>query len=169
MTSVMTKPAIPTTMSTTPTVDWLIPLTVVVTANFKIAPIAINIKLEPDCISRPPSSGSWTPGVTVMGWDDKLANNKDEAKGAAKEHLGKATGDEHMERGSDRSGREQPQAGGRESQGRLQQGLRSVRSPLCQLRPNGTDCGAGIVPRIECADHGVVPDFARRAVTPRPE
>jgi hypothetical protein len=51
MTSVMTKPAIPTTMSTTPTVDRLIPLTDVVTANFKIAPIAINNKLEPIRIS----------------------------------------------------------------------------------------------------------------------
>jgi Family of unknown function (DUF6131) len=61
MTSVMTKPAIPTTMSTTPTVDRLIPLTDVVTANFKIAPIAINTKLEPIRISRPLSSGSWTP------------------------------------------------------------------------------------------------------------
>jgi len=33
-----------------------------------------------------------------MGWDDKLKNKKDEAKGAAKENLGKATGDEQMER-----------------------------------------------------------------------
>ena len=97
MTSVMTKPAIPTTMSTTPTVEWLILLTVAVTANFKIAPIAINIKLEPIRISRPPSSGSWTPGATVMGWDDKLA--KDEAKDAAKEHLGKATGGFLLQRG----------------------------------------------------------------------
>jgi uncharacterized protein YjbJ (UPF0337 family) len=32
-----------------------------------------------------------------MGLDDKLANKKDEAKGAAKEHVGKATGDEQME------------------------------------------------------------------------
>jgi uncharacterized protein YjbJ (UPF0337 family) len=32
-----------------------------------------------------------------MGLDDKLANKKDEAKGAAKEHIGKATGDEQME------------------------------------------------------------------------
>jgi uncharacterized protein YjbJ (UPF0337 family) len=33
-----------------------------------------------------------------MGLDDKLANKKDEAKGAAKEHVGKATGNEEMER-----------------------------------------------------------------------
>jgi hypothetical protein len=33
-TSEMTRPAIPTTMRTTPTVDRLIPLTDVVTANF---------------------------------------------------------------------------------------------------------------------------------------
>ena len=33
-----------------------------------------------------------------MGWDDKLKNKKDEAKGAAKENLGKATGDEKKER-----------------------------------------------------------------------
>ena len=33
-----------------------------------------------------------------MGWDDKLKNKKDEGKGAAKENLGKATGDEQMER-----------------------------------------------------------------------
>ena len=33
-----------------------------------------------------------------MGWDDKLKNKKDEAKGAAKEKLGKATDDEQMER-----------------------------------------------------------------------
>jgi uncharacterized protein YjbJ (UPF0337 family) len=32
-----------------------------------------------------------------MGLDDKLANKKDEAKGAAKEHVGKATGDEQMQ------------------------------------------------------------------------
>jgi len=32
-----------------------------------------------------------------MGWDDKLKNKKDEVQGAAKEHLGKATGDEQME------------------------------------------------------------------------
>ena len=48
----MTRPAIPTTMRTTPTVDRLIPLTDVVTANFSIAPIAINTKLEPILISR---------------------------------------------------------------------------------------------------------------------
>src|SRR5664280_2330184 len=48
----MTRPAIPTTMRTTPTVDRLIPLTDVVTANFRIAPIAINTKLEPILISR---------------------------------------------------------------------------------------------------------------------
>jgi uncharacterized protein YjbJ (UPF0337 family) len=34
----------------------------------------------------------------MMGWDDKLKNKTDEAKGAAKEHVGKATGDEQMER-----------------------------------------------------------------------
>ena len=33
-----------------------------------------------------------------MGWFDKLKNKKDEAKGAAKEHLGQATDDEQMER-----------------------------------------------------------------------
>ena len=33
-----------------------------------------------------------------MGLDDKLKNKKDEAKGVAKENLGKATGDEQMER-----------------------------------------------------------------------
>ncbi len=33
-----------------------------------------------------------------MGWIDKLKNKRDEAKGAAKEHLGKATDDEQMER-----------------------------------------------------------------------
>jgi uncharacterized protein YjbJ (UPF0337 family) len=33
----------------------------------------------------------------VMGWDDKLRNKKDEAAGAAKEHIGKATHDEQME------------------------------------------------------------------------
>jgi uncharacterized protein YjbJ (UPF0337 family) len=33
-----------------------------------------------------------------MGWDDKLKNKKDEAKGAAKEHAGKATGNKKMER-----------------------------------------------------------------------
>ncbi|MEO8557311.1 MAG: CsbD family protein [Actinomycetota bacterium] len=33
-----------------------------------------------------------------MGWDDKLRNKKDEAKGEAKEHIGKATDDKQMER-----------------------------------------------------------------------
>ena len=33
-----------------------------------------------------------------MGLDDKLKNKKDQAKGAAKENLGKVTGDEQMER-----------------------------------------------------------------------
>jgi uncharacterized protein YjbJ (UPF0337 family) len=33
-----------------------------------------------------------------MGLNDKMKNKKDEAKGAAKENLGKATGDEQMER-----------------------------------------------------------------------
>lgn len=33
-----------------------------------------------------------------MGLPDKLQNKKDEATGAAKEHVGKATGDEQMER-----------------------------------------------------------------------
>jgi len=32
-----------------------------------------------------------------MGWDDKLRNKKDEAKGAAKEQVGKATDNEDME------------------------------------------------------------------------
>jgi uncharacterized protein YjbJ (UPF0337 family) len=34
----------------------------------------------------------------MMGWNDKLKNKKDEAKGTAKENLGKATGDEQMKR-----------------------------------------------------------------------
>jgi uncharacterized protein YjbJ (UPF0337 family) len=34
----------------------------------------------------------------MMGWNDKLKNKKDKAKGAAKENLGKATDDEQMER-----------------------------------------------------------------------
>jgi uncharacterized protein YjbJ (UPF0337 family) len=34
----------------------------------------------------------------MMGWEDTLKNKKDEAKGAAKENLGKATDDEQMER-----------------------------------------------------------------------
>ena len=48
-----------------------------------------------------------------MGWDDKLKNKKDEAKGAAKENLGKSTGDEQMEREgkSDQSVRNLKQAG----------------------------------------------------------
>jgi uncharacterized protein YjbJ (UPF0337 family) len=33
-----------------------------------------------------------------MGWEDKLSNKKDEAAGAAKEKVGKATDDEKMER-----------------------------------------------------------------------
>jgi uncharacterized protein YjbJ (UPF0337 family) len=33
-----------------------------------------------------------------MGLDDKMENKADEVKGAAKEHLGKATDDEQMER-----------------------------------------------------------------------
>jgi len=33
-----------------------------------------------------------------MGWDDKLENKKDEAKGEVKEQVGKATNDEQMER-----------------------------------------------------------------------
>ena len=32
-----------------------------------------------------------------MGWDDKMKNKADEAKGAAKKHLGKATDNEQME------------------------------------------------------------------------
>lgn len=32
-----------------------------------------------------------------MGLDDKLENKKDEFQGKAKEHVGKATGDEQME------------------------------------------------------------------------
>ena len=34
----------------------------------------------------------------MMGWIDKLKNKKSEAKGAAKEDLGKATGDEQLKR-----------------------------------------------------------------------
>jgi uncharacterized protein YjbJ (UPF0337 family) len=37
-------------------------------------------------------------GSPNMGWDDKIENKKDEAKGAAKEQLGKATDDEQMQR-----------------------------------------------------------------------
>jgi len=33
-----------------------------------------------------------------MGWDDKLENKKDEAKGEVKEQVGKATDDGQMER-----------------------------------------------------------------------
>ena len=33
-----------------------------------------------------------------MGLDDKMKNKKDEVKGVAKENLGKATGDEQMQR-----------------------------------------------------------------------
>jgi uncharacterized protein YjbJ (UPF0337 family) len=36
-------------------------------------------------------------GNPNMGWDDKIENKKDEAKGAAKEQLGKATDDEQMQ------------------------------------------------------------------------
>ena len=32
-----------------------------------------------------------------MGWNDKVGNKKDEAAGAANEHIGKATQDEQME------------------------------------------------------------------------
>jgi uncharacterized protein YjbJ (UPF0337 family) len=34
----------------------------------------------------------------MMGLVDKLKNKADEAKGAAKEHVGKATGNEEMEK-----------------------------------------------------------------------
>ena len=37
-------------------------------------------------------------GGPEMGWLDKLRNKKDETQGAAKEHVGKATGDKKMER-----------------------------------------------------------------------
>ena len=33
-----------------------------------------------------------------MGLDDQMKNKKDEVEGAAKEHLGKAAGDEQLER-----------------------------------------------------------------------
>ena len=33
-----------------------------------------------------------------MGLEDKMKNKKDEAKGVAKEHVGKAAGDEQLER-----------------------------------------------------------------------
>jgi uncharacterized protein YjbJ (UPF0337 family) len=33
-----------------------------------------------------------------MGWEDKLRNKGDEAKGSAREHVGKATDDQQMER-----------------------------------------------------------------------
>lgn len=33
-----------------------------------------------------------------MGWDDKMKNKADEAKGAAKKHVGKATDNEQMEK-----------------------------------------------------------------------
>jgi uncharacterized protein YjbJ (UPF0337 family) len=55
----------------------------------------------------------------MMGWDDKLKNKKDEVKGFAKENLGKARDDEQMEREGQSDQSEQPQAGWRESQGRL--------------------------------------------------
>jgi uncharacterized protein YjbJ (UPF0337 family) len=76
----------------------------------------------------------------MMGWDDKLKNKKDEAKGAAKENLGKATDDEQMEREGQSDQSEQPQAGWQEGQGRLQQGL-WVRSPstLRQCAPAAMD------------------------------
>lgn len=32
-----------------------------------------------------------------MGWEDKLENKTQEARGETKEHLGKATGDEQLE------------------------------------------------------------------------
>jgi len=50
-----TTSAIPTTIRTTPTTGKLTPLTDAVPANFKIAPTAINTKLEPILISRTPS------------------------------------------------------------------------------------------------------------------
>jgi hypothetical protein len=53
-TSEMTRPPIPAAMRTT-SVDRLIPLTDVVTANVRIAPIAIYTKLEPILSSRFPS------------------------------------------------------------------------------------------------------------------
>lgn len=41
--------------------------------------------------------GILTRREPMMGWVDKLRNKKDEGQGTAKEHLGKATGDEQME------------------------------------------------------------------------
>jgi len=48
-----------------------------------------------------------------MGLDDKLKNKAEEAKGAAKEHLGQATDDEQMEREgkTDQAGANLKQAG----------------------------------------------------------
>jgi hypothetical protein len=55
----MTNPATPTTMRMTPTLDRFIPLVDQEIANFRIAPTAINAKLEPILIKRSPS---WVRG-----------------------------------------------------------------------------------------------------------
>jgi hypothetical protein len=49
-----TTPTIPTTIRTTPTTGRLAPLSDAGTANFKIAPTAINTKRDPILISRTP-------------------------------------------------------------------------------------------------------------------
>src|ERR1035437_86139 len=60
----MTKPATPTTMRMTPTLDRFIPLVDHVIANFRIAPTAINAKLEPILIRR---SLSWFSTPRLAG------------------------------------------------------------------------------------------------------
>src|ERR1035437_11009481 len=59
----------------------------------RISPGAEGIPAAPRQRSNDQQEGS-----LKMGWDDKLENKKDEAKGAAKEQLGKATDDEQMQR-----------------------------------------------------------------------
>jgi hypothetical protein len=49
-----------------------------------------------------------------------LENKKDEAKGVAKEQLGKAIADELMEPGQNRSDQERPQTGRREGKDAFQ-------------------------------------------------
>ena len=78
MTIEIAKPTIPTTIKTTPTVARLIPLTDVVTANLRIAPIAINTKLEPILIGQPPSSDSWLP--QKLSWTPQRYPRLDQSK-----------------------------------------------------------------------------------------
>src|SRR5665811_2510127 len=51
-----------------------------------------------DAPSADASTTTDKEGGPEMGWLDKLRNKRDETKGAAKEHVGKATGDKKMER-----------------------------------------------------------------------